>query len=158
MSQARFVSQVVAIGAFVLACGSGESAGPDKCGNGALDPGETCDDGNRFDGDNCPANCIGSLVSFDVGTNSCPVVEQLSVLPSEAPVGTNVAISALGSDPDGGRVYYDWTSDGGGVLTHDSNSKRATFECTASGRHVITVWLFDTEGCVTSKRLVVTCT
>jgi cysteine-rich repeat protein len=28
------------------------------CGNGMLDPGETCDDGNRADGDTCPADCI----------------------------------------------------------------------------------------------------
>lgn len=27
------------------------------CGNGRLDPGESCDDGNRADGDACPADC-----------------------------------------------------------------------------------------------------
>lgn len=27
------------------------------CGNGRVDPGEDCDDGNRADGDACPANC-----------------------------------------------------------------------------------------------------
>ncbi|UCE71453.1 MAG: hypothetical protein JSU99_09210, partial [Nitrospiraceae bacterium] len=27
------------------------------CGNGSLDPGEECDDGNTFDGDGCSANC-----------------------------------------------------------------------------------------------------
>lgn len=29
----------------------------DTCGNGALDPGEACDDGNRTDGDCCSATC-----------------------------------------------------------------------------------------------------
>jgi cysteine-rich repeat protein len=28
------------------------------CGNGEIDPGETCDDGNQNDGDGCPANCL----------------------------------------------------------------------------------------------------
>ncbi len=27
------------------------------CGNGTIDPGETCDDGNRIDGDGCSATC-----------------------------------------------------------------------------------------------------
>ena len=27
------------------------------CGNGLLDPGETCDDGNNISGDGCPATC-----------------------------------------------------------------------------------------------------
>ncbi|MCW5808294.1 MAG: hypothetical protein KIT31_38450 [Deltaproteobacteria bacterium] len=28
------------------------------CGNGTVDEGETCDDGNRVDGDGCSANCV----------------------------------------------------------------------------------------------------
>ncbi|HEU0031173.1 MAG TPA: hypothetical protein VFQ53_11110 [Kofleriaceae bacterium] len=28
------------------------------CGNGTIDQGETCDDGNRTDGDGCSANCV----------------------------------------------------------------------------------------------------
>src|SRR5262249_8495038 len=28
------------------------------CGNGVVDDGETCDDGNRIDGDGCSANCL----------------------------------------------------------------------------------------------------
>jgi cysteine-rich repeat protein len=27
------------------------------CGNGQVEPGETCDDGNTKDGDDCPSNC-----------------------------------------------------------------------------------------------------
>jgi cysteine-rich repeat protein len=44
------------------------------CGNGMVDPGETCDDGNTLDGDFCPSDChidtctpiAGSARSFDV--------------------------------------------------------------------------------------------
>ena len=30
---------------------------PDKCGNGVVDPGEQCDDGNRVNGDICSSTC-----------------------------------------------------------------------------------------------------
>jgi cysteine-rich repeat protein len=33
-------------------------AQPLPCGNGAIDPGETCDDGNRAGGDGCGATCL----------------------------------------------------------------------------------------------------
>ncbi|MDP6942783.1 MAG: FG-GAP-like repeat-containing protein, partial [Myxococcota bacterium] len=32
---------------------------PDCCGNGAVDSGETCDDGNQSDGDTCNSTCSG---------------------------------------------------------------------------------------------------
>jgi cysteine-rich repeat protein len=28
------------------------------CGNGKIDAGETCDDGNQVEGDSCPSNCV----------------------------------------------------------------------------------------------------
>jgi len=37
---------------------SGFEACPPYCGNGSLDPGEACDDGNQVDGDGCSANCL----------------------------------------------------------------------------------------------------
>ena len=37
--------------------GDGTGGAP-ACGNGLLDPGEDCDDGNRFDHDDCPWDCI----------------------------------------------------------------------------------------------------
>lgn len=48
--------------------------GSSLCGNGHVDPGETCDDGNTKDGDACPSNCriesctpvAGSKRSFTV--------------------------------------------------------------------------------------------
>jgi len=33
-------------------------AGPGFCGDGILDPGEECDDGNNVDGDSCSAVCV----------------------------------------------------------------------------------------------------
>lgn len=53
-------------GSGFVEAGDDEACGPlpieytatrSRCGNGALDPGETCDDGNRTDGDCCSSEC-----------------------------------------------------------------------------------------------------
>lgn len=40
-------------------------AAPELCGNGAMDPGEVCDDGDREGGDGCRADCLGTEVCGD---------------------------------------------------------------------------------------------
>jgi cysteine-rich repeat protein len=60
MKKALFLGLCCAIGgvAFALISGcspSGESAG--NCGNGVVDPGEDCDDGNNESGDGCDSRC-----------------------------------------------------------------------------------------------------
>jgi cysteine-rich repeat protein len=40
----------------------GEAGGGPNCGNGALDPGEQCDDGNRYNLDGCDSACRYELV------------------------------------------------------------------------------------------------
>ena len=40
-------------------------AAPERCGNGAMDPGEACDDGDREGGDGCRADCLGTEVCGD---------------------------------------------------------------------------------------------
>jgi|GEM_PF-3937698 len=140
----------------LLACGGGDGADLRLCGNGLLDPGEMCDDGNRFDGDNCPSNCQGAFATFDVATNSCPELVQMTILPSHAAVGEMISLSALGKDADGDRVYYDWTGTGG-LLSHDLHSKYASYQCGFPGVHGLTLWMFDNHGCVTQAPFEVTC-
>jgi cysteine-rich repeat protein len=142
----------------LTACGAGEHSDGDGdlCGNGVLDPGETCDDGNRFDGDNCPSNCRGSFATFDVATNHCPELVQMSILPAAAPVGAKISLSALAKDPDGDPVSYDWTGTGG-LLSHPLSSNHASYQCGYPGVHLLTLWIFDTHGCVTTAPLQVTC-
>jgi cysteine-rich repeat protein len=41
----------------VLAAACGENVEADPCGNGMLDPGEDCDDGNASDDDDCSTLC-----------------------------------------------------------------------------------------------------
>jgi len=60
---------------------TGIDAGPvGYCGNGVLDPGEQCDDGNRTNGDGCSATCqieagwqcsIPGQLCIPCGTNGC---------------------------------------------------------------------------------------
>lgn len=50
----------VDVGEFSPSTGSYQldvEVGPPGCGNGIIESGETCDDGNTSDGDNCPATC-----------------------------------------------------------------------------------------------------
>ena len=42
---------------FAWSCGDGGGASLEKCGNGVLNEGEECDDGNRVDNDSCLGNC-----------------------------------------------------------------------------------------------------
>lgn len=50
---------------------SSESIGGPACGDGALDPGEDCDDGNDIDADGCNHDCVVSAsVLWSVATDS----------------------------------------------------------------------------------------
>jgi cysteine-rich repeat protein len=57
--------------AFPLAgCGGGSTENPFAlCGNGHLDPGEQCDDGNLLDNDDCLSTCV--LASCDDPFGTC---------------------------------------------------------------------------------------
>lgn len=53
-----------------------------RCGNHALDPGETCDDGNRIAGDGCDASCAVDAPS----TDACPGLSPPSIALGNGPV------------------------------------------------------------------------
>lgn len=57
------------------------AAATDICGNGVLEMGENCDDGNTVGGDSCPANCMfGTTVSGSSTPNvAIPDVDPLGV-------------------------------------------------------------------------------
>src|SRR5262245_38151243 len=47
-----------------------------QCGNGILEPGESCDDGNTMDGDACPASCLRPVTKLSVAEEStCAVLD-----------------------------------------------------------------------------------
>lgn len=145
----------IIVGAFVGGCGGPEGSSEFSCGNGVIDPGETCDDGNRLDGDACPENCI-LKTSFVVRTNSCPGLDRLVISPSRVSIGQTLSIDAEASDPEGGPVYFDFTGTGG-LIEQRKQSGFATFTCGYSGPHVITLWMFDELGCVAHRDATVFC-
>lgn len=61
----EFVPAVAPGGAFraaaTQAAGRVAATAAGTCGNGLVDPGEVCDDGNTVDGDDCKADCSGTL-------------------------------------------------------------------------------------------------
>jgi cysteine-rich repeat protein len=71
-----------------------------ECGDGELDSGEACDDGNVVDGDGCNAECVppGYLLWLDE-------------IDSPAPEGSGYAIG-LSVDPDGNLAVSGWLGDG----------------------------------------------
>ena len=126
-----------------VAAFSDSDAGAGSCGNGAVDPGEECDDGNTADTDDCLATCAdarcgdgalhagvevcddGNAVAFDGCSPAC--LAELGFSP-ELP-GTSCAdVRAAGAvmdslywiDPNGPPVtdafeaYCDMTTEGGG--------------------------------------------
>ena len=61
-------------------CADASDAGPPHtaaCGDGALDPGETCDDGNTAGGDGCTANCRQIEQNFTCPTAGSPCVSTI---------------------------------------------------------------------------------
>jgi len=72
--------------------GIGDACDLQTCGNGLLEPGEQCDDGNRIDGDGCDSNCTltgcgngitttgeqcddGNLVDGDCCSANCQIMQ-----------------------------------------------------------------------------------
>lgn len=70
-----------------------------QCGNGAIDPGEECDDGDREDGDGCSAECLGQ------GSAAWTVVV-------DGPVGGADCGMAIATAPDGDVVVAGYSTVG----------------------------------------------
>lgn len=98
------------------------------CGNDQLDPGETCDDGNRDDGDGCDAMCVlescGDAIpdpgeQCDDGNTEdgdgcsrgclldCPAVPESSCRTTIAPRSARFLLKA-DPRPDRGRISWNW--------------------------------------------------
>ena len=94
MSTGRLLSALVVMLAFMTllaSCGGGQQGDPFAlCGNGVLDPGEQCDDGNLTDGDGCRSNCTFELIPGNgsgsrLGDNRACLMEWAVFNPNNAP-------------------------------------------------------------------------
>ncbi|HTP51300.1 MAG TPA: hypothetical protein VMK42_11420 [Anaeromyxobacteraceae bacterium] len=88
--------------AFALSCN--HSSAP-LCGNGRIDPGEACDDGNRSDGDCCSSSCQ---------LTPCPAAQAPLVSWEEVgPFSIGGRASALAVDPQNRQILWAGTPAGG---------------------------------------------
>ncbi|HEY6562780.1 MAG TPA: DUF4215 domain-containing protein [Polyangiaceae bacterium] len=132
-----------------------------ECGNGRVERGEDCDDGNDGSGDGCSAECRseGSVV-IDGGltTNSCPRLSAYSVAPLQVAVGGTIALSAIAVDAEGDPSELSWTATTGEIVLGDDPTA-AQYRCTVEGRHTLTLRLSDgSADCDTTRQVEVTCT
>lgn len=89
--------------------------------------------------------------------NVCPLIEELSLLPSEVEVGGVVDLIAIGSDSDEqpDALSYQWSSNSGQIA--DADEAITTLLCTHPGE--VTVTLSVTDGdCEDAMTTTVTCT
>ncbi|MEM6731090.1 MAG: DUF4215 domain-containing protein, partial [Myxococcota bacterium] len=86
-----------------------------RCGDGVVDTGEQCDDGNPFDGDGC-TGCI-------LDANACPGADAGSAIGTAIFEGSSCVAQdfALGScGGDGAELTVSWTAPSAGVFTFSS--------------------------------------
>lgn len=100
--------------------GQASSALP-LCGNGVLDPGEVCDDGNNINWDGCNAFCsafdaMSAAATLAGGTLPCPSSRHGPVLGGATGQARFCNLRAVDSGPDGSYVIL---ADGGTLLRFD---------------------------------------
>jgi cysteine-rich repeat protein len=95
------------------------------CGNGVLDGGEACDDGNQIDGDGCDANCTptgcgngiqtdgeecddGNVNDGDCCSSSCVLTVDDGMQPAD-PAGSKLSVLEAPS----ARLQWSWRGSGG---------------------------------------------
>ncbi|HMJ16426.1 MAG TPA: DUF4215 domain-containing protein [Polyangiaceae bacterium] len=128
-----------------------------ECGNGRLERGEQCDDGNDASGDGCSAECAseGSVV-IDGGVNLCARIDSYSVSPLQTAVGNAIALRATVVDAEGDPWELHWTASAGTVVP-GSDPTAAEYRCTVVGRHTLSLSVSDGSGCEDTKQVTVTC-
>src|SRR6478609_10043408 len=92
--------------------------------------------------------------------NVCPVVDGLSVTPSDLVVGGSVGVSATAHDSDAApaALSYQWTTTSGTLSS--ATAQNPTFTCTAAGTATLTLKVSDGDAkpdCADSATATVTC-
>jgi hypothetical protein len=114
------------------------------CGNGIVDPGETCDSPD-------PAEC--DVTCHKV--NHCPIIT--SVVPTDPVIhdGASTIVTVVASDPDpGDSLLYQWSADN--VSTSTDSVAATSYTCTQPGIQTIRIGVSDGQ-CMVGSRTQVTC-
>jgi len=83
------------------------------CGNGIIETGETCDDGNTKDGDSCPSNCV---------VQSCTATASTRTFTVSFAGGANVAAVQVLLDYPEGKIVIPGSGNDNNVLGSISNT------------------------------------
>src|SRR5215217_5742548 len=111
----QLLAPLAALLLVVSACGDDDPVPNNPvCGNGALESGERCDDGNRTNGDGCENTCQPTP---DAGVPDSGVPDAGPVDPDAGPVETDAGTDAGPVETDAGPVETDAGTDAGPVET-----------------------------------------
>ena len=116
------------------------------CGRGEQTPPST--------GDPCAKaqDCPG--VNVHLSLNSCPVLQSLLIAPTSLLVNEHAKLEVKLSDPDGDIVEYEWTATTG---IFSGEHELDTYTCVSPGQQVVTLWYYDSGGCVAQHSAEVFC-
>jgi len=108
----------------------------------------------------CHEGARTGSVSVTGTVNVCPIVDGVSVSPSDAIVGGSVALAAGAHDSDAGPapLAYHWTASGGTLTGAETASP--IFTCTTPGIATLAVTATDGDaapGCAAAATVTVTC-
>jgi cysteine-rich repeat protein len=110
--------------------GSGGTAPkPPKCGDGKVDPGESCDDGNTMDGDSCLGTCLNAAIGMATGVvSTCAIVADGRVKcwgkEKYGSLGLGILVDALGDEPGEMGDKLPYVDLGAGEIAIAINSSR----------------------------------
>src|SRR4029077_14288716 len=91
-----------------------------RCGNGIVDPGEECDDGNTVAGDGCSPDCLFELLIPGKGSASVNCIAELALIDPNATFGSDGLPTSLQSCVDG-----DPTCDADGIVNDECDFQLA---------------------------------
>ncbi len=102
-----------------------------------------------------PSHTGSVLVNGQI--NVCPNADGITALPSEAFVGSSMALAAVAHDSDGGpsALAFHWTASGGSLSATDVQSP--SLACTAAGAVTVTVTITDGD-CADTASVTLHCT
>lgn len=109
-------------------------------------------DGLACDADGLPGTCAAGVCQEE-----CPSLTKVTVVPLQANVGDEIAVSAEASDAQGDMIDYLWSGSGG--VFADPSAASTTYACLEIGQHDINIAVSDDgfTSCIAEWTLTIEC-